>query len=90
MWHKITKEMYMEKVKGLKPMESFSDPDGVSPIGYGCPAMDTTWGKDYEEIVKCEMRKQDRHQAEWDYTYYEKIETNWMPGLDEMLLGPGW
>lgn len=73
MWQEITKDAYMDKVKGLKPVESFSDPDGILPYGYHQPAMDTVWGKDDKHIVKCEMRKDNRHQLEWDCKYFEAV-----------------
>lgn len=70
----VTQEEYMAFFNGkkLKPISSFSDPDGVLPFGYGCPAMDTDWGTDSEEepFARCEMRKDDRHQQEWEYTYF--------------------
>jgi hypothetical protein len=70
-WTEITKEEYMEMVKDLKPLESFSDPDGVLPYGYGYPAMNTIWGNDPDfPVVKCEMRKANRGELEWRYTYY--------------------
>lgn len=67
---KITREEYIKLVEGCKPHSSFSDPDGILSFGYGCPAMDTVWGKDNIDIVRCEMRKENRHQTEWEYTYY--------------------
>lgn len=70
MWKAIEKDEYMKKVAGLKPLESFSDADGVLSFGYGVPAMDTIWGNDSGPLLKCEMRKVDRHQADWDYYYY--------------------
>jgi hypothetical protein len=73
MWQEITKDVYMDKVKGLKPIESFSDPDGILPYGYGCPAMDTVWGNGEKQIVKCEMRKQSRHDVEWQFNYFEAV-----------------
>lgn len=66
----ITKEEYMTLVKDLKPMFSFSDPDGTSPIGNGRPFMEKIWGDGATEIVCCEMSKENRHQNHWDYTYY--------------------
>lgn len=70
MWKAIEKDEYMQKVAGLKPLESFSDADGVLSFGYGVPAMDTIWGNDSGPLLKCEMRKADRHQADWDYFYF--------------------
>lgn len=68
----ITKEEYMGLVKGLKPIESFSDPDGILPFGYGMPAMDTVWGTDSEHpVVECQMRKESRHQQDWEYKYFK-------------------
>lgn len=73
MWKEIDREEYMNKVKGLKPIESFSDPDGILSFGYGRPAMDTIWGTDIDNpLVKCEMRKENRRQLEWEYKYFEK------------------
>ena len=70
---KVNKETYMEafKQQELKPISSFSDPDGVMPFGYGRPAMDTDWGTEDsdEPIARCEMRKESRHDKEWEYTY---------------------
>lgn len=82
MWNKIDRETYMQKVKGLKPIESFSDPDGTLHFGYGKPAMDTIWGivgtndQPDQPIVKSEMRKESRHQLDWDTEYfeYQKVE----------------
>lgn len=78
-WKKIDKDLYMEKVVGLKPIESFSDPDGCLPFGYGHPAMDTIWGvvgdKHDMPVVKCEMRKENRHQLLWTFEYFEFIAT---------------
>ncbi len=67
----------MEKVNGLKPIESFTDPDGIMEFSYGRPQIVTIWGtvgarNEYDTpIVKCEMRKQDRHQPEWETEYFE-------------------
>ena len=79
---KVTREEYL-KVFGnyeLKPISSFSDPDGVLSFGYGRPAMDTDWGTEEEEqpFCRCEMRKESRHQTEWEYTYYinQKLVSN--------------
>lgn len=61
----------MEMVNALRPLESFSDPDGVSPCGNGKPSMDTIWGNDPGlPVCKCEMRKANRHEIEWKSTYY--------------------
>ena len=73
---KVTEQEYREdfKKQNLKPISSFSDPDGAIPFGYGVPAMDTDWGVegDEEPIARCEMRKESSHDAEWKYTYYLK------------------
>jgi len=70
----VTREEYMAFFKGknLKPISSFSDPDGVLSFGYGCPAMDTDWGTEDEDepFARCEMRKESRHDNEWIYTYF--------------------
>lgn len=68
---KITREEYMKLVEGCSPYSSFSDPDGVLSFGYGRPAMDTVWGKDDKDVCRCEMRKESRHQIEWEYTFYK-------------------
>lgn len=78
-WNKIDKETYMGKVKGLKPIESFTDPDGTMEISCGRPEIVTIWGivggknEDDTPIVKCEQRKENRHQQEWDTEYFEYI-----------------
>ncbi len=73
MWQQIDEVEYMERVVGLKPIESFSDPDGVFSFGYGRPAMDTVWGTDGEPILKREMRKENRHQLKWDNQYFKFV-----------------
>lgn len=77
MWKEIAKERYAEihKAQKLRVFEGFSDPDGTLECGYGRPAMDTSWGIEGEEeaIVKCEMRKNDPNEQEWQYTYYENV-----------------
>ena len=61
----------------LKPIETFSDPDGILSFGYGKPAMDTIWGiSDGEEskpILSHEMRKESRHDKEWQYRYFQYV-----------------
>jgi len=82
MWQQIDKEIYMEKVKGLTVIESFTDPDGMFEYSCGKPQIETVYGipatvpnedGQYENtpVVKCEMIKQDRHQKEWDTKYFE-------------------
>ena len=70
----VTREEYMAFFKGknLKPISSFSDPEGILSFGYGCPAMDTDWGNSDEDepYARCEMRKDHRLQEEWEYTYF--------------------
>lgn len=68
----VTKTEYMNAFKNreLKPIGSFSDPDGVLPFGYGRPAMDTDWGLDETTVARCEMRKEYRTDTEWNCTYY--------------------
>lgn len=84
MWQTIDKETYMEKVKGLKPIESFTDPDGTMEFSCGKPQIETIWGTvatvvnedgEYgnQPVVKCEMRKHDRHQKDWDTEYFEYV-----------------
>jgi hypothetical protein len=79
MWKRIDKDTYMKKVKGLKPIEGFSDPDGTLHFGYGKPAMDTIWGivgkndEPDQPIVKCEMRKENHRQLDWDIEYFEYV-----------------
>lgn len=74
-WQTIDKDTYMKKVVGLRVLESFSDPDGDLPFGYGKPAMDTIWGIGETAIVKCEMRKNNRHELNWEYEYFENLTT---------------
>lgn len=77
MWGKIDKETYMEKVKGLKPLESYTDPDGTQVMSFGRPHILTIWGlrgnsgEEDSPIVKCEMNKESRHDIEWDTQYFE-------------------
>lgn len=73
MWKPIAKEVYMQQVGELKPMESFSDPDGTSPYGKGYPWMETIWGRDDECILKCITSKVNRHQQHWDEHYFQHI-----------------
>lgn len=71
---KVDRETYIEafKKQDLKLISSFSDPDGELPFGYGIPAMDTDWGVEDSDklIARCEMRKESRHDKEWECTYY--------------------
>lgn len=71
---KVSREIYINEFKKhkLKPISSFSDPDGILPFGYGIPAMDTDWGIEGSEkiIARCEMRKNNSQEENWEYTYY--------------------
>jgi hypothetical protein len=77
MWNEINKEAYMKKVIGLKPLESYTDPDGIQVMSFGRPHILTIWGMpgskddDATPIVKCEMNKGSRHDRDWDVQYYE-------------------
>lgn len=77
MWNKIDKETYMEKVKGLKPLESYTDLDGTQVMSFGRPRIETIWGisgaglTNDLPMVKCEMNKESRHDIEWDTQYFE-------------------
>lgn len=77
MWQSISKEVYMEKVKGLKPLESYTDPDGILQMSFGKPKIETVWGirgnsgEDDKPVVKCEMNKESRHDLEWVTEYFE-------------------
>jgi hypothetical protein len=77
MWNKIEKEAYMQKVVGLKPLESYTDPEGTLPFSCGIPQIETIWGteggkEEYDKtVVKCKMTKQNRHQQDWDTEYFE-------------------
>ena len=77
MWVTIDKETYMQKVKGLRPIESFTDPDGTMQFSCGRPQIVTVWGivgaKDEDDtpVLKCEQRKENRHQVEWETEYSE-------------------
>lgn len=72
MWVKIDKEIYMEKVNGLKPLSSVTDIDGtLTVIASGRPYIDTIWGRGDDEQLKCVMTKKDRHQLIWDTEYFE-------------------
>lgn len=77
MWKEISKDEYMIRVSELKPIESFSDPDGTSPYGHGRPWMETIWGHSSVErdtgILKCIMSKSDRQQENWNEQYYERV-----------------
>lgn len=67
----IDEKTYMERVTGLNPIETFSDPEGILPYGYGIPAMDTVWGHGDQKVLFCEMRKDSRHDKEWQTRYFE-------------------
>jgi len=77
MWVTIDKETYMQKVKGLKPIESFTDPDGTMSFSCGRPQIVTIWGirgnsnEEDTPIVKCEQRKESRYDIEWQTEYSE-------------------
>lgn len=75
MWKEITIEEYkaIHDLAKLRPVSSFSDPDGILPYGYGRPAMDTVWGTEDNEILLCEMRKENRHQDKWDFKFYKNV-----------------
>jgi hypothetical protein len=79
MWITIDKETYMQKVKGLRPIESCTDPDGTMQFSCGRPQIVTVWGvvgansEDNTPVVKCEQRKEDRHQVEWETEYSEYV-----------------
>lgn len=73
MWRPIKKEDYMSRVPGLKPVESFSDPEGTSPYGRGFPWMETVWGNEEERILKVITSKIDLDQPKWDEHYFEHI-----------------
>lgn len=70
----VTREEYITFFRGnlnMKPISSFSDPDGIIPFGYGVPAMDTDWGYEPDKpLARCEMRKENRDVSHWEYTYY--------------------
>jgi hypothetical protein len=73
----VSKDEYMKfhECNNINPLSSFSDPDGILPFGYGCPAMDTDWGiRGTDEVLaRCEMRKESRCYGEdWSYKYYIK------------------
>jgi hypothetical protein len=76
MWKEITRDEYMIRVSELKPIETFSDPEGTSPYGTGRPYMETIWGHSSPErdvgILKCITSKSDCHQENWDEEYYER------------------
>lgn len=77
MWNKIDKETYMDRVQGLNVLETKTDPDGIFPTSYGQPHIVTVWGwsfpnvEDNVKVLKCEMKKQHRHQQEWKTEYFE-------------------
>lgn len=71
---KVTKEEFITAMQCfiLKPVSSFTDVDGTLPYGLGFPAMDTDYGTEKSDlpIARCEMRKNNSDQKEWDYYYY--------------------
>jgi hypothetical protein len=75
MWVTIDKETYMQKAKGLKVIESYTDPDGILEFSSGRPQIVTVWGILGEEentpVVKCEQIKESRHDIEWQTEYSE-------------------
>jgi hypothetical protein len=77
MWTTIDKKAYAQKVRGLKPLESFTDPDGTMEFSCGKPQIVTIWGirgnnnEDDTPVVKCEMHKESRHDLEWVTEYFE-------------------
>jgi len=75
MWTTIDKETYMQKVKGLKPIESFTDPDGILAMSCGKPQILTVWGisemGETIPVVKCEQHKDSRHDTDWKTEYFE-------------------
>lgn len=73
MWRPITKEVYMQQVGELKPVQSISDPDGTSPYGNGRPWLETIWGHEDKRILKSIISKVDRHQKHWDEHYFQHI-----------------
>jgi hypothetical protein len=82
MWVTIDKETYMQKVAGLDPIESITDPDGtLYQSSEGKPRAVTVWGTKGEgdeyakPVVKCEMKKEHRHVIEWDAQFFEWVET---------------
>jgi hypothetical protein len=74
MWRPISKEEYMKRVVDLKPVESFSDPTGESPLGRGFPWMQTVWGIEDKRILKSITSKVNAEQEKWDEHYFEKLE----------------
>jgi hypothetical protein len=80
MWVTIDKETYMQKVAGLDPIESITDPDGtLYQSSEGKPRAVTVWGHKAKgdqyatPVVKCEMKKEHRHVIEWDAQFFEWV-----------------
>lgn len=63
----------MKEVVGLKPVESFSDPTGESPLGRGFPWMETIWGIDDKRILKSITSKVSPEQEDWDAHYFKSL-----------------
>jgi hypothetical protein len=72
-WRPISKEEYIIKVDGLKPVESFSDPTGESHLGKGFPWMETIWGVDDKRLLKSITSKVNVDQEKWDEHYFENM-----------------
>ena len=75
---KVTEEEYREFFKNnedLRPIASFSDPEGTCHFGYGVPTMDTDWGISGtdEPLARCQMRKDNRHSGISELRLYAKI-----------------
>lgn len=75
---KVTEQEYREFFKNnedLRPIASFSDPDGTCHFGYGVPAVDTDWGISGtdEPLARCQMRKDNRHSGVWKCEYFLNV-----------------
>lgn len=75
---KVTEQEYREFFKNneyLRPIASFSDPDGTCHFGYGVPAMDTDWGISGTDkpLARCQMRKENRHSGIWKCEYFLNV-----------------
>jgi hypothetical protein len=94
----VSREEYFDFFKNnsnLKPISSFSDPDGTSPYGIGRPSMDTDWGVSGTDDVLAthEMRKEHRNN-EWETRYFltvterhkKLVLSNMWQNMDDVIL----
>lgn len=65
------KMLYARFRSQLKPISTFSDPDGTSPYGNFRPQMVTVWGFNNDDpFIEVHETKESRHADSWDYVCY--------------------